>query len=341
MKSHSAEQSSSEVQNSRKKGGWTQTIFLLILMLFSGTALPCHALEVIFRGTASVAGPSVTLGDIADFHNGSEQPELATSLAGKTVSASPEAGKKSTLNTRNIIQHLSRTIDAPETVTWGGADSINVSRQGVTITAQAVQEIIDAFLAEQSTKLAGVRCSFTPTDPPLPFIVPTGNLRWEVTPSNPAIIGSNRFSLIARMETQVIKNFSVRGTLKSMATAAVAVSNLQRDDLISKSQIHMESVDISSIRTPCLQMDQVVGKKVLRTIKAGSAIELTDIELPLMVKKGALVKILGQKNGLTLTATGIAKTDGKEGQVIKVKNTGSEKEIFCRVTAPGFVEVQI
>ena len=341
MKTKSAGQYTFDNQPNQKNGRIQNIVFLLIPILFLTTALPCHALEVIFRSTAIVAGSSVTLGDIADFNNRSDQPELAKTLAAQTVASSPEAGQKSSLVTRNIIHKLTQIIDSPESINWGGAETVTITRQGVTITAQTIQGIIDAFLAEHSKELAGVRCSFTPTDHPIPFIVPTGNLQWEVTPSNPAIIGSNRFSLIARMDSQVIKNFSVRGSLKAMAPAAVAISNLQRDDIISASHIRMEPTDISSIRTPCLQKEQVVGKKVLRTIKAGSAIELTNIEFPPMVKKGALVKILGQKNGIALTATGIAKTDGKEGQVIKVKNAGSEKEIFCRVTAPGFVEVQI
>lgn len=341
MKTKSAGQYSSDKRRHRTNGRITNIIFLLIPILFLGTVLPCNALEVIFRSTATISGTSVTLGDIADFNNRSEQPDLAATLAAQTVAESPDAGKKSSLATRSIIQKLSQSIEAPESINWGGADTVTISRQGVTITPQAVLGVINSYLTEHSKELSGVRCTFTATDPPLPFIVPSGNLQWEVTPSNPAIIGSNRFSLIARMDSQVIKNFSVRGSLKAMAPAAVAVSNLQRDDIISASQIRMEPTDISSIRTPCLQKEQVVGKKVLRTIKAGSAIELTNIELPPMVKKGALVKILGQKNGIALTATGIAKTDGKEGQVIKVKNAGSEKEIFCRVTAPGFVEVQI
>ena len=311
---------------------------LLLTILLSGMAFPCHAFDITFRTTATVSGTSVTLGDIADFNSDSQ---LAGALAEQIVASSPDAGQKIDIDSNSIVQKLSRAVTNPAEIKWQGARTVTVARHGVTITPQAVEEIIKAYLAEKTSTLPEASYTFTPKEPPLPFMVPTGDLKWEVTPSNPGIIGSSRFSLIARIDNQVVKNFSLRGTLEALAPVAVAVSSLRRDDIITESLIHMEPRDLSTLRAPCLQLEQVIGKKVLRSIQAGSVIDLASIEFPPMVKKGELVKIIGQKNGLELTATGIAKTDGKEGQVIKVKNTSSDKDIFCRVTAPGLVEVQI
>lgn len=335
MKTESAGPKSS---NNLMTGWGVGKIFLFITLLLSGAALPCHAFDVTFHATATVSGSSVTLAEIADLDHDSE---LAKALASQTVASSPDAGQKSVLDTHSIIQKLSKSISTPDTVKWRGAGTVTVERQGVTVTPKTIQEIIDTYLAEHAREVPNVKYTFTPKDPPLPFMVPTGELKWEVTPSNPAIIGSNRFSLIGRIDTQVVKNFSVRGTLEAMAPVAVALSNLRHGDIVTESQIQLESRDLSPLRAPCLQLDQVVGKKLLRSLKAGSVIDLASIDIPPMVKKGAMVKILGQKNGLELTAIGIAKTDGKQDQVIKVKNASSDKEIFCRVTAPGLVEVQI
>ena len=314
------------------------TLFVLITLLFGGTAFPCHAFNVTFRPAATVSGPSVTLADIADLDDHSE---LANALAKQTVATSPEAGQKNVLETNSIIHKLTKTIATPSDVKWQGAGTVTVERQGVTVNPHSVQEVIKIYIAKHATSLPGAKYTFTPKDPPLPFLVPVGDLQWEVIPSTPGIIGSNRFSLIGRIDNQVVKNFSVRGTLEVLAPVAIAMSNLRRDDIITETQIHMQPQDISILKDPCLQASQVIGKKLLKTIKAGSVIDLASIELPPMVKKGAPVKILCQKDGIELTATGIAKTDGKQDQIIKVKNTSSDKEIFGRVTAPGLVEVQI
>jgi flagella basal body P-ring formation protein FlgA len=335
MKTEAAEQNGYQGRKPRKGA---IHLSLLITLLFLGVAFPCHAFDITFQPTAIVTGASVTLGEIADFSTSSE---LAKALAGQIVASSPDAGQKSLLDTSSIIRKLTRTIANPDTIHWSGARTVTVERQGITITPQIVQGIIEAYLARQSKKLPDARYTFSSKEPPLPFMVPNGDLQWEVIPSTPAIIGSNRFSLIGRIDNQVVKNFSVKGTLEALAPVAITVTNLRRGDIVAESQIRMEPRDLSILRSPCLQLTQVVGKKLLRNIKAGSVIDLASIEFPPMVKKGAFVKILGQKNGLELTATGIAKTDGKEDQIIKVKNTSSDKEIFGRVTAPGLVEVQI
>lgn len=322
----------------RKAGQVTNSIFLFITLLFLGMPAKCHAFNITFRTTATVSGASVTLEEIADV---STHSELADAMAKQTVAASPDAGQEIALDTNSIIQKLTKAVTTPAEINWSGAKTVTITRQGITITAQSIQEIIEAYLAEHGKILPNAKYTFTPKDPPLPFMVPTGDMEWEVIPSTPGIIGSNRFSLIGRIDKQVVKNFSVRGTLEVVAPVAVAVTNLRRGDLVAETQIQMEPRDISTLRAPCLQLQQVIGKTLLQSIKAGSIIDLSSIEFPPVIKKGAFVKILGQNNGLQLTASGIAKTDGKQGQIIKVKNTSSDKVIFCRVTAPGLVEVQI
>jgi flagellar basal body P-ring formation protein FlgA len=322
----------------RKSSKGTEIFSLLFALLFWGIAFPCHAFNVIFHPTATVSGPSVTLADIADLDNNSD---LANTLSKQTVATSPDAGQKNVLDTSSIIHKLTKTISTPAEIKWLGTKTVTVERQGVNVTSHSIEEIISTYIAKHATSIPGAKYTFTPKDPPLPFLVPVGDLQWEVIPSTPEIIGSNRFSLIGRVNNQVVKNFSVLGNLEVLAPVAVAVANLRRDDIITETQVQMETQDISTIKDPCLQKDQVIGKKVLRSMKAGSVIDLASIEFPPMIKKGAFVKIFYQKNGLELTATGIAKTDGKQDQIIKVKNASSDKEIFCRVTAPGLVEVQI
>jgi flagellar basal body P-ring formation protein FlgA len=327
--------------NRRKQRSGSRTdkqLVLLVFLLIFAMSSPVQAFDITFRGTATVPGSSITLAEIAVINSDSE---LAQTLGGQSVATSPDAGQKVVLDTRNITKKITNTVADSAEIQWHGATSVTVERLGNTLSTQKILEIINSSIRERAKELPKAQYAFTPKEPPLPFLVPVGDIKWEVTPSNPELIGSNRFSLIGRLDNQVIKNFSVHGTLEAIANVAVAASSLRRDDLITATQIQMEPRDLSELRAPCLQLDQVVGKKLIRNIKAGAVIELTAIEFPPIVKKGGLVKILCQKNGLELTASGIAKSDGKQDQIIKVKNISSDKEIFARVTAPGLVEVQI
>lgn len=332
------EENSTRGRSQARNKGKDLITALLLFILFSGTAFPCHAFDITFRSAANVSGKSIILADVADLDS---QSELAQALAEQTVAVSPEPGQKIDLDSSSIIQKLARTITTPTDIKWLGARTVTVTRQGVTITSQDVQHIINDYIDTRARELPDGKYTFTPKDPPLPFMVPAGDLQWEVTPSNPGIVGSSRFVLIGRIDNQVVKNFSVRGSLEALAPVVVAVSSLRRNDIITEADVRMEPRDLSTLRSPCLHLDQVVGKKVLRNTQAGSVIDLASIEIPPMVKRGALVKIQGQKNGMELTASGISQADGQEGQVIKIKNISSNKEIFCRVIAPGLVEVQL
>jgi flagellar basal body P-ring formation protein FlgA len=81
--------------------------------------------------------------------------------------------------------------------------------------------------------------------------------------------------------------------------------------------------------------------QVARTVPAGTILTKEHIVLPPVVKNGEMVKIFARKGALQLSASGIAKTDGRPGEMISVKNIGSNKMIHCRVDGPGVVSVEL
>ena len=58
------------------------------------------------------------------------------------------------------------------------------------------------------------------------------------------------------------------------------------------------------------------------------------------IKEGDLVSIFARKGALNLSTKGLAKTDGRLGETIQVKNISSNKVIHCRVDGPGIVSVE-
>jgi flagella basal body P-ring formation protein FlgA len=58
-----------------------------------------------------------------------------------------------------------------------------------------------------------------------------------------------------------------------------------------------------------------------------------------VVRSGERVKIIITSGSMILTATGLAYSDGQINQMIRVQNLRSRKIVYCRVAAPGLVEV--
>lgn len=319
-----------------------RTILSLVVFAVSVAAVAgitaAAPLEVTFKQAAEVDGDAITIGDIATL---SGESPLADSLAGQIVEQSPDPGRSIALDARTIINRLVRQNASLLSVLWQGAATVNVSRSFVTVSSEQILTAIDDFLEANRHRLPQADIRFIPDSPPLPINLPTGETSWQVIPSSPAIIGSSRFSLIYNVDGRVRKNFSVLGRVEAIAPVVIATKTLKYDEIISDDAVSVEPRDLGQIANPTGVTELVVGSVVKRTIPSGAAIDTTAIEQPPVVRKGELVKIFVTHKRMVLTATGIAKSDGRKDEMIRVQNSSSNKLIYCRVNAPGVVEVTL
>ena len=312
-----------------------RTLFILVLLW----STPCLALDITFTQSSSVSKDRVLLSDIT---NVSEQTPLSNALGSQIVGTSPDPGLVTVLDAREIINRIEKSHNSKlKGVVWKGSPSISVTRESVTITSDKIQEIIDNYIAENIHRLPDAEISFIPDSLPLPFEIQTGSLSWDIIPSSPGVIGSSRFSIIFKVDNKVRANFSVKGHTKALASVVTATRRLRYGDIITPDMVTIRERDISTVPSYSRSTSEVIGSLVKRNIQEGSVIGPEQVKLPPVIEKGELVKIVVNHSGLVLTATGIAKSDGHIDEVIRVKNTDSNKLIYCRVQAPGLVEVRI
>ena len=309
---------------------------IFVIMLF--LPIPCNGLEITLLPESEVTTSVVTLGDIATF---SEESALSKALSSRHISAAPSLSKKLTITKQTVIDKLHRQLDDSQQLQWNGSLSTVITRQSIRITAADMENSIQEFIFDQVEDLPVAEYSFTPRQLPLPFLIPTGTLDLTVIPSDPNIIGSKRFSLIYKVNNKVIKNISIRGALKAMASVAVLRESVRKNTIIQPGMVEMKTKNLSELRSPCTNLQMVIGKKLIKSQRSGSVLDINHIEFPPVVHKGQLVKMIVQQNGLHLTATGMASMDGKQNQIIRVKNLRSNKNVYCKVSSPGIVEVQI
>lgn len=311
---------------------------LLIFCLFLAFTEPCNGLEITFRPSASVEDVSVKLADVADFDVPSD---LSQALGSQVISSSPAPGQEILLQSGTLRQHLTATLSIPASVQWNGPATLRVHRNGISIGPEKIQSIIAEFLQKHRNDLPEAKIHFIPASLPLPFILPTGELTWEVIPSNPKILSSSSISLIFNVNGDVRKNISISGHIEALAPVTVAATSIQRGSTLTAEQVQVLTKDIAENSSPCLDPRDIIGKKINRTIKEGSVIERTWFDFPPIITKGQMVKIILDNGDLHIATTGIANMNGAKDQVIRVQNINSKKMIYCRVTAPGIVEVQL
>ena len=208
------------------------------------------------------------------------------------------------------------------------------------INQQEIRQVLDDFLAEESDRLPQVELSFSSVTLPQAFKVSPGHIEHQVVPAKPGVIGSRRVTLLTRVDNQVVSNKSIRVGLKAMAEVVVASANLRRGETLDESNVVLQQQDISKLKQPIFKPAEVYGKQLKRSVRLGQPLALRQVDFPPMIKRGERVEIHVQRGTLVLTAVGEARQDGHSGETIRVMNSGSHREILCRVLAPGLVRVE-
>ncbi|WP_291316433.1 flagellar basal body P-ring formation chaperone FlgA [Desulfuromonas sp.] len=203
-----------------------------------------------------------------------------------------------------------------------------------------IEQILQAYLEEHREELPPASVRFRSLTLPDPFTLPAGRLSTQVIPSDPAILGSRRFTLIFRVDGRVVKNLSLRAELEALAPVVVAASDLRRGAELSRDDIVLSERNLVDLREPCFDPEELLGKRLRRSVRAGVPVSRGTVEFPPMVRRGETITISAARGALRLTALGEARQDGREGEFVRVRNNSSRKEIQCRVVAPGLAEVE-
>ena len=310
---------------------------LLFLIVFSILLVdPCSALQITFNQEARVDRAVVTLGDIAQFD---EKSEMAQALGSQKVAQSPPPGELVVLRSLSIKQNLVSSLSLSEAIEWDGSPSVTLYRTGILIGSTKIQAIIAEYLAQNKADLPDAEIRFIPATLPLPFNLPTGKLSYEVIPSNPQILGSSKFSIIFRVDNRVAKNMSVKGRVEALGQIVVATAKLAKGTILTSDNLALAVKDLSEIADPGLELNNFIGKKLKRSLRPGTPVRTTMVETCPIIQRGERVKIVINRGSLHLSTMGIARNNGRQNQMIRVQNISSNKIVYCRVAAPGLVEV--
>lgn len=107
---------------------------------------------------------------------------------------------------------------------------------------------------------------------------------------------------------------------------------------IAKGHI-IRTADIQIARTPISRlngvyvssMEEIIGLVAQQNLKPGQVVTTAMLAQPIIVRKGATVNIIAESPNISIATTGEAKQDGAKGDVIKIKNLMSNKEVAAKI----------
>ncbi len=128
----------------------------------------------------------------------------------------------------------------------------------------------------------------------------------------------------------------VTATIAITTEVAVAARSLKRGQQLQEGDIRMVSRNISQLSSGFIrEKDRLPGKELKRALNPGEVIRLAHITEPTVINRGDEVAIEARFGAVAVASSGVALTDGRVGQQIRVRNSDSERIIKARVTGPG------
>ncbi|MFR0689221.1 flagellar basal body P-ring formation chaperone FlgA [Enterobacterales bacterium AE_CKDN230030158-1A_HGKHYDSX7] len=118
----------------------------------------------------------------------------------------------------------------------------------------------------------------------------------------------------------------------------VAGGEIERGQTLEAAQLKLAPLEIGkSSRGYFTDISEVAGKTARRRIRADQPLTPALLDGALLVRRGQQVKIVASQDGIQASAVGEALANGKQDEVIRVKNLRSQKIIDAKVLESGVV----
>ncbi len=132
----------------------------------------------------------------------------------------------------------------------------------------------------------------------------------------------------------------INGRMFSLVSVPVLKSTFKNGDMISA--VDVEYADLRQSTLPAntlLDAQQLVGLTPRRLAPAGKPLQVSDLESPMMVKKGQTVTLQLKSGSLSLSLQGKAMQNGAAGDTVRVLNTASNQVV--EGTVSGFQRIDV
>ncbi len=305
----------------------------LILMWVSA---PAWSMRIEFKSEARVQGSVLTLQDVAKL-----SPDQAAKRYGDIELFRLRSNQAVQIyRAATLRAYILRHIGDRDQITWAGNKNITVRRAGgELIDHHRMQSLVQDYLQEHFENSSITRFEFVPGKLPAPFTMPTQNWECTVRPSDQNLLSARRFSLEFREQGRVLRNVTMRGEVRARADVVVASRDLRRGQTIDRGDVSLQQRELSRRAEPIFDLEAVVNKRVLRSIRADSVLDAQKIARPHLVRRRQPVTLIVRKGHMLISASGIAQENGARTDRVCVENARSGKEVYGRVVGKNTVEV--
>ena len=310
---------------------------LFILLAFAcnsaagGTTVKVHKRSIII-------GEKIRLGNISDIEG--EEPDLRERLKSIIIGQSPLLGESRYIDRDYIEVRLKQHRIDVTRVKMEYPDSIEVFRDYRKVPKCDIQKILVDYITKNmpwDREHARVKSVKVPSD----LVLPKGDLTYEVVPSKYwNFIGTASVAIVFTVNRRYQKKIWVSVETEVFGDVVVSSRPLRRYRIICKDDVRLERKNLAGLsQNAVTKLEDVIGKRARRAIDANVVMTGHLLDSPPVVKRGDFVTIIAETDVLKVTALGEVKQNGLRGEMTKVLNVASGKEVYGRVLDSKTVKV--
>ena len=157
--------------------------------------------------------------------------------------------------------------------------------------------------------------------------------RVEMLPSrNRVRLGIQMVKCLLRFKNRPVRTIPIKIRVKRFQDVVVSTRQLDRHCILQTGDVALARRETTQLRKRAFfSPGKVIGLRVNRIIQAGEIITQNLVETQPIITLGTKVEIVVQKGALQITMPGVARADGRLGDIIKVKSLETRKILSAKI----------
>jgi flagella basal body P-ring formation protein FlgA len=159
-------------------------------------------------------------------------------------------------------------------------------------------------------------------------------------PSEEPLRGRVALALALERDGRTLARGEAEVVVQVLARELVATRTLERGERVAEGDLELRPLAPGArLRGRPLEPAAIVGKRTRRRVPRGAAWREEWVEAAPLVTRGQPVRLRYASGGLRIEATGVAREEGGAGDLVRVQNPASRRELRGRVAPDGSVHV--
>ena len=333
------------------------SIILLSLVLVQTMGISADALQnsgevsVHILEEAQVTGRIIYLGNIATIE--ASDAEYVSKLKDINISSAAEPGFSQIFYIGFVKSRMRQQGFSPENIIWSGSERTLVKTKSLCLSPQEIQAYAEKFIHEtrngkgipnQSEVASSVLVQ--PVNEIRSVILPHGEIAVNVEVAgqtalsfNSSICGIVPLKFTISVDDQLCEKRVILFKVEILKEVILAAHTLDKHKIIEANDLRRSLRDVGVLSSFYTGSEALIGKRAKRMIHKDELITSDMVDVPPIINRGDIVTIVIESPAFRISTQGKSREDGIRGQIIRVVNTLSMKEIAAQVVNEKLVRV--